>query len=311
MSFTIPEFTVHRSEVSSGQSIAYIRENIGGYPLLLIHGFPETKRIWYKNIGPLAEAGFEVIVPDLRGFGDSDISMDGFYDPSAYAKDIYTLVHDILGHEICSIAGGDIGGVVSPELTLAYPGFVERICIFNTIAPLLNEAYAEAGIPEDDPMETRSVMDYYIRQGMDGDGLAKEMDTPERRREYIASFYSHRLWHGDYNFSREEIDFFTEPFADAEKFRVSYGVYECSFGKRELSDIGNFFYPVPVPTLILFGPEDPVMDERFMQRCAIAYPDHAGPFIISGAGHFMQWEKADVFNNSLRHFLHDKLQVKK
>ena len=88
---------VHRGEVSEGLSLAYIREGVGGYPLLLIHGFPETKRIWYRNIGPLAGAGFEVIVPDLRGFGDSDLSADGFYDPAAYAKDLYTLVHDVLG----------------------------------------------------------------------------------------------------------------------------------------------------------------------------------------------------------------------
>jgi pimeloyl-ACP methyl ester carboxylesterase len=38
-----------------------------GYPLLLLH--PETKRIWWRNIGPLAEAGYEVIAPDLRGYG--------------------------------------------------------------------------------------------------------------------------------------------------------------------------------------------------------------------------------------------------
>ena len=34
---------------------------------MLLHGWPETKRIWWRNIEPLAEAGFEVIVPDLRG----------------------------------------------------------------------------------------------------------------------------------------------------------------------------------------------------------------------------------------------------
>ena len=59
-------YTVHRSQVKAGLSLAHIREGVGGYLLLLIHGFPETKRIWYRNIGPLAGAGFEVIVPGLR-----------------------------------------------------------------------------------------------------------------------------------------------------------------------------------------------------------------------------------------------------
>ena len=48
-------------------SVAYVREGAGGYPLVLVHGWPETKRIWWRNVAPLAEAGFEVIVPDLRG----------------------------------------------------------------------------------------------------------------------------------------------------------------------------------------------------------------------------------------------------
>jgi pimeloyl-ACP methyl ester carboxylesterase len=101
MSLPKVNYTVHRSEVKPGLSLAYIREGVGGYPLLLIHGFPETKRIWYRNIGPLTAAGFEVIAPDLRGFGESDLSADGFYDPAAYAKDLYTLVHDVLGHSRC------------------------------------------------------------------------------------------------------------------------------------------------------------------------------------------------------------------
>ena len=71
----------------------------GGYPLLLVHGWPETKRIWWRNIGPLAEAGFEVIVPDLRGFGDSGLAPDGHYDLAAHARDLHALVHDVLGHE--------------------------------------------------------------------------------------------------------------------------------------------------------------------------------------------------------------------
>ena len=52
----------------------YVRAGAGGYPLLLVHGWPESRRIWWRNIGPLADAGFEVIAPDLRGFGDSGLA---------------------------------------------------------------------------------------------------------------------------------------------------------------------------------------------------------------------------------------------
>ena len=69
---------------------------MGGVPLLLVHGWPETKRIYWKVIAPLADAGFDVIVPDLRGFGDSDVAT-GFHDVPAHSRDLYALVHDHLG----------------------------------------------------------------------------------------------------------------------------------------------------------------------------------------------------------------------
>jgi pimeloyl-ACP methyl ester carboxylesterase len=61
---------IHRAEVR-GIETAFVREGAGGFPLLLVHGWPETMRIWWRNIRPLARAGFEVIVPDLRGFGQT------------------------------------------------------------------------------------------------------------------------------------------------------------------------------------------------------------------------------------------------
>lgn len=302
----LPTFTVHRAELSPGFHIAYVREGEGGYPLVLLHGFPETGRIWYRNIAALAAAGFEVIAPDLRGFGDSDLAPDGFYDPVAYGADIRALVHDVLGHRRVALVGGDIGGTIAPHLALTHAGWVERLCIFNSIAPMLPEAYAKAGIGEEPPMEDRPEMDYFLRQGSDGDGLAAEMDTEWRRIDYIRSFYGHRRWAG-VPFSEREIAFHCEPFADAGHFRASYGTYETGFGKRPLSGEMRFFEPVEVPTLLLYGPEDPVVRPQFMERCAIAYPEHAGPFVVPGAGHFLQWERAGMLNNALKYFMADRL----
>src|SRR5205807_6769284 len=62
-------FAVERAEVREGVQLAYVREGAGGYPLLLVHGWPETKRIWWRNIRPPAEAGFGVMGPSLPGFG--------------------------------------------------------------------------------------------------------------------------------------------------------------------------------------------------------------------------------------------------
>ena len=43
-------FTIHRSDIGNGLELAYVREGVGGYPLLLIHGYPETKRICASKI---------------------------------------------------------------------------------------------------------------------------------------------------------------------------------------------------------------------------------------------------------------------
>lgn len=75
---------VHRAE-ARGVELAYFREGAGGYPLLLLHGWPETKRIWWRNIVPLAAAGFDVLAPDLRGFGDSALAPGGEYDAVTHA----------------------------------------------------------------------------------------------------------------------------------------------------------------------------------------------------------------------------------
>src|ERR671911_154662 len=69
-----------------------------GVPLLCVHGWPESKRIFWKVIEPLAAAGFEVIVPDLRGFGDSEVGPDGLHDTVASSLDLLALL-DHLGHE--------------------------------------------------------------------------------------------------------------------------------------------------------------------------------------------------------------------
>src|SRR3954451_13258519 len=159
-----PDFEVHRASVR-GVEIAYWRMGAGGFPLLLVHGWPETKRIWARNVEPLGAAGFEVIVPDLRGFGDSGLAPDAFYDLAAHARDLHALVHDVLGHERCAASGGGLGGGVIQDLALRFEGFVARQVLFNCVLPILREAYEAAGIATAPTRELRMAADYFVRQG--------------------------------------------------------------------------------------------------------------------------------------------------
>jgi pimeloyl-ACP methyl ester carboxylesterase len=273
--------------------LAYDHAGQGGKPLLLLHGWPETRRIWERNVEPLADAGFEVIAPDLRGFGDSPLAPDDRYDVAAHSSDMAELVRG-LGHERIVVCAGDLGGVVAQDLSLRFDGLVERLCLFNTIPPLLE------GGPAPVPRSTRMAADYFIRQSKDADGLAAELDTPDKRRRYVASFYGSRFWAAPGSFTREDVDRMTEPFADADRFRASIANYEYAGGPRQAPEAPRLLEPNPTPTLILYGPEDHVIMPDFPQRMEAAFPNRAGTFVVQGAGHFLQWERADVLNGALR-----------
>ena len=295
-----PEFAVQRAEVRDGLELAYWREGAGGFPLLLVHGWPETKRIWARNVAALAEAGFDVIVPDLRGYGDSALAANGFYDLAAHARDLEALVRG-LGHERCAACGGDLGGGAIQDLGLRFEGFVVRQVLFNTVLPLLPE------LPREQPADVRMAADYFRRQGREADALAAELDSPEKRVRYVSEFYGHRFWATPGAFTRDDADWHAEPFADGEKLRASFGNYESAVGARPLSEPPRFFERNPVPTLVLYGPDDHVLWRDFPERCEVVFTDLVGPFVVSRAGHFLQWERADLLNRTLIAFLRDLL----
>lgn len=284
-------FEVHHAEVADGLRAAYLHEGVGGTPIVLLHGYPETKRIWWRNVRPLAEAGFEVIVPDLRGFGDSDLSPDDAYDLVLYSRDVHTLVHDVLGHERCLVVAGDLGGPVAVDLAQRFDGFVERLCFFNSVPPPtdgfdLATFSAIAGGPTGD---------YQDLQGRRPDELAAMLPNDAARRQWVAAMYTSRLWASPGTFTAEQVDFMTEPFAPEARLRAAWAPYQLAHG-RPMSEMPMTFGPVRVPTLVLYGHDDHVVGEDFVPACEVAFADRIGPLVVPGAGHFLQWERADILN---------------
>jgi pimeloyl-ACP methyl ester carboxylesterase len=258
----------------------------GGVPLLLVHGWPETRRIWWRTVAPLADAGFEVIAPDLRGFGDSDVA-PGPADVPAHSRDLHALVHDHLGHERVVAVGGDLGGPVIQDLALRFPGFVDRMVLFNS--PLPYDGERMAGLRTRPPVEAA---DYFIRQGTDPDGLAAELATAEARRRYIATFYTSRFWAhpGAFTTRPGEVDFHTEPFADGAKLRASFGGYESVFDESARTEPPLLARNPDTPTLVLHGPSDHVLYPDFDRMAATVFDRVVGPFLLRDCGHFLPWE---------------------
>lgn len=300
-------FAVHHFD-GRGFRQAYVRENPGGVPLLCVHGWPETKRIWWRVIEPLAEAGFEVIVPDLRGFGESELGPDGFHDVPSHSRDLHALVTEGLGHDRVVLCGGDLGGPVIQDLALRFPEAVERMVLFNSPLP-----YDKAAMVDMDTRPRAGASDYFLRQGTDPEGLVAELDTPEQRRRYIATFYTSRFWAHPGAFTEgplpggPAVDFHTEPFADGAKLRASFGGYESTFSEAARSEPALIARNPDVETLILFGPSDHVLYPAFDQMAAVTFPHHVGPFLLRDCGHFVPWEAPHQLVSATRAFCRDLL----
>ncbi|WP_344195879.1 alpha/beta hydrolase [Kribbella karoonensis] len=293
-----------RIEVGPGHHLAVRRRGAGGIPLLLVHGFPCTSRIWSHNVVPLAEAGFDVVAPDLRGYGESDFAPDGFYDLNAFNTDLIGLL-DRLGWERAVVAGHDLGAMISVDLANRHPERVDRLVILDDSMPDLPAEFAAAGIPPSRPKP--AVHDYQRRQGREPEQLIAELATPEQRRRYVAEFYGHRMWCPPDAFDDADLEFLTEPYADAERLRASFADYEVVMGTRALSAPELLDRPVEQLTLLLIGADQVTLGEHVDERAAIALPNAVGPFWIKGAGHFLPWERPRTVNRAIRSFCGDLL----
>jgi len=306
-------FAIHRAG-PRGFAQAYVHENSGGAgPLVLVHGWPETKRIWWRVIEPLALAGFEVIVPDLRGFGDSDVGPDGFHDVPSHARDVHALVHDHLGRERAVLVGGDLGGPVIQDLALRFPDFVRRMVLFNSPLP-----YDKERMQGMRTRPAREASDYFVRQGTDPDGLASDLDTDVKRRRYIATFYTSRFWAHPGGFlggddlapagrfgGSAAVDFQTEPYADGQKLRAGFGAYESVFNEAACSEAPMMSRNENVEVMILYGSSDHVLYPDFDRMAATVFPNHVGPFLLRDCGHFVPWEAPGPLVSAVRSFCRD------
>jgi len=116
--------------VVSGVQIHYV---IGGHgdPVVLLHGWPET---WYEwiHVMPALAKNYTVIVPDLRGLGDSSKPLSG-YDGKTVAEDIHELVAK-LGFKTIFLVGHDLGTQIAYSYAAAHPTEVKRLVVMEITA---------------------------------------------------------------------------------------------------------------------------------------------------------------------------------
>jgi pimeloyl-ACP methyl ester carboxylesterase len=132
VSFDIDNVTFsHHMAAVNGIQLHYVMGGKGD-PVVLLHGWPETWYSWHRVMPDLAK-NHTVIVPDLRGLGDSSKPLTG-YDGKTLAEDIHQLVTQ-LGFKTIFLVGHDIGTQVAYSYAAAYPTEVKRLAVMELTIP--------------------------------------------------------------------------------------------------------------------------------------------------------------------------------
>ncbi len=122
--------TSHRANVN-GVRIHYLKAG-SGPAVVLLHGWAETSTMWLGLIPKLAQS-HTVIAPDLRGYGGSSHTMDGFDQ-----RDVGTDIHELLeaeGIKQYDLVGHDLGVHVSFYLATKYPEAVRKLVLLDSVVP--------------------------------------------------------------------------------------------------------------------------------------------------------------------------------
>lgn len=131
--------------VDVGEVVLRVRHGGSGPPILLVHGHPRTGATWHQVAARLVGAGFTVVCPDMRGYGQSTAPSPrpdhAQQSKRAVAGDLVKLMRG-LGHQRFSVAGHDRGCYVALRLALDHPDRVVRLAVLDGVP--ISEALARA-----------------------------------------------------------------------------------------------------------------------------------------------------------------------
>ncbi|WP_030623041.1 alpha/beta fold hydrolase [Streptomyces sclerotialus] len=249
-----------------------------GMPFVLVHGHPFNRTLWTPQAEALAAAGYRVITPDLRGYGDSSVT-PGKVLLSCFADDIAGLL-DHLGIERVVIGGVSMGGQITMEFHRRYPRRVRAL--------LLSDTSYSAETAEGKEFRN-SLADRLLAEGMDG--YAGEVID-----KMLASYNVAAL--PDVAARVLGMMRATDPRGAAAALR----------GRAERPDYRETLAAVVVPTLIVVGADDvytPVAEAEAIGRLV----PHATLSVIEGAGHLPGAEQPERFNTVLLDFLRTRVST--
>jgi pimeloyl-ACP methyl ester carboxylesterase len=130
--------TLHRVH-ANGLDFAYLLEDrTGGTgPLaLLLHGFPDNAHTWSHQMPALADAGYRVVAPFLRGYAPTEVPAQGYFDKATLVTDVAALIRALGGGKPVHLVGQDWGAIIAYALLAAHSELIERAVVMAVPHPV-------------------------------------------------------------------------------------------------------------------------------------------------------------------------------
>lgn len=277
-------FEVHKQQLSSGAVVAYVDEGAGDQVIILVHGLGSYLPAWKNNI-PVLSKDFRVIALDLPGYGRS--SKGPWEGSLEFFSNTVLELADSLGIEHFIMGGHSMGGQISILAALEHPERVEKLLL---VAPAGFETFHDG-----EKEWFRSV--------------ATPTLTTAAKAKTIQQNISINFYH-----MPEEAEFMIRDriaMRTADDFQGYAYIISKSIKAMVDRPVYDYLDQVKQPTLIFFGEGDQLIPNRFLTGGAtetIAEKGHtklpnSTLYMVPEAGHFMQFEQAEFFNEKVREFL--------
>jgi pimeloyl-ACP methyl ester carboxylesterase len=274
----------------------YVRMG-SGPPVLLLHGWPGFWYDWRRVLPPLSEAA-DALAPDLRGFGRStkpERPPEEAYTPAALAADLFALLNHLELRDLVVVAH-DIGATVAQALALGSPALLHGLVLLNPPYLGIGKRRFEYRIQREHWYQHFHVQPWSDRL------VGHDRETV---RVYLAHFYDH--WVGRKDTVRPaEFEAIVDEYATPGNVRGGFNYYRARWLTRQREAEADEPLPegvaIDLPTVVLWGEEDPVIPVEWSDRIPEFFP-RATLRRLTGVGHFVPFEAPDDVVAAVREVL--------
>ncbi len=281
---------IKHDQVQGSGVTLHVASSGTGALVVLLHGFPECWYSWHRQIPALAEAGFKVLAPDLRGYNLSDKprGVDS-YHVSHVIDDVAEVVR-AHGGERAHIVGHDWGGIIAWCFAARYPHLVNKLVILN--APHMG-VYREIIGRSKQLLKSWYVLLFALP-------WIPEWRLSRKNYAAVRRMFKKMPVRPD-AFSEEDIDYLVEAISRPGALTAALNYYRCGVRRRGAMQIARTAY-TDAETLIIWGEQDMALGLELLEGNE-KYAPNLKIHRISDAGHWVQNEAADEVNAVLVKFL--------